>query len=77
MRVNDLELDIPPFDTVVRDFSKVLPDGVHGVPTEWEIEFSIDLLLDMKPISIPPYQMDLAMMQELKLQLKDLLARVS
>ena len=46
---------------------------MHGVPHEWEIDIDIDLLLDTKPISIPPYLMALAELQENKLQLKELL----
>ena len=44
-----------------------------GVPPEKEIDFGIDLLQDIQPISIPPYRMDPTELKELKEQLKDLL----
>ena len=43
------------------------------IPFEQEIDFSIDLLPDMNPILIPPYQMAPAELKELKIKLKDLL----
>ena len=44
----------------IKHFPKVFPDDLLGVPPKWEIDLGIDLLLDTKPISIPPYRMDLA-----------------
>ena len=46
-------------------FQGFLPNG--------KIDFDIDLLSDTNPISIPPYRMASAELNELKLQLKDLL----
>ncbi|EOX99662.1 Uncharacterized protein TCM_008395 [Theobroma cacao] len=43
------------------------------LPPEREVEFCIDLVQDMTSISIPPYQMALAKLKELKDQLEDLL----
>ncbi|WMV49884.1 hypothetical protein MTR67_043269 [Solanum verrucosum] len=51
----------------------VFPDDFPGIPPEREIDFSIDLLPDMQPISIPPYRMEPVELRELKEQLKDLL----
>ena len=48
-------------------------EDLPGVPPEREIDFGIDLFLDTQPISIPPYRMDPAELNELKVQLKDLL----
>ena len=44
-----------------------------GISPEWEIYFGIDLLTDKNPISIPPYRMAPAQLNELKAQLKVLL----
>ena len=54
------------------EFPKVFPNDLPGIPPEWEIDFG-DFLPDTNPVSIPPYQMDLAKFKELKAQLKDLL----
>ncbi|XP_049388796.1 uncharacterized protein LOC125853135 [Solanum stenotomum] len=58
VRVKDIESETPPLELVpiVREFSKVFPDGLPAIPPEREIDFDIDLLSDTQPISIPPYQ---------------------
>ncbi|WMV50211.1 hypothetical protein MTR67_043596 [Solanum verrucosum] len=58
---------------VVNEFLEVLRDDLPNIPPEQEIEFGIDLLPDMQPISIPPYRMALAELTKLKEQLNDLL----
>ena len=55
------------------DFPQVFSDDLPGVPPERETDFSIDILPDTRPISIPPYKMAPAELKELKEQLKDLL----
>ena len=57
----------------MRKFLEVFPNDLPGVPSEWEIDFGIDLLPDTNPISNPPYQMSPAKLKELKAQLKDLI----
>ncbi|XP_070005675.1 uncharacterized protein [Nicotiana sylvestris] len=57
----------------VNEFPTVFPDEFPGIPPEREIDFTIDLLLDTHPISIPPYRMAPAELRELKEQLKNLL----
>ncbi|WMV08095.1 hypothetical protein MTR67_001480 [Solanum verrucosum] len=59
--------------SVIRKFSEVFPHDLPGVPLEREIDFSIDIITDTRPTSIPPYRMALAELEELKEQLKDLL----
>ena len=56
MRVKNLESEIPPLESVpvVKDFPEVFPDDLLIIPPEREIDFSIDLLPNTKPISIPP-----------------------
>ena len=61
--------DIP----VVREFSDVFPDDLLGLPSDREIEFSIDLLLGTAPISKAPYRMAPTKLKELKEQLVELL----
>ena len=42
---------------VVREFPDVFPNDIAGLPPEIEVEFTIDLILEIEPISIPPYRM--------------------
>ena len=51
---------------VVCDFPEVFPD----VPPEREVEFSIDLVPDTKPMSMTPYRMSASELAELKKQLE-------
>ena len=54
---------------VVRDFLDVFPDDLPGLPSEREIDFPIDLVPGIAPISLPPYRMESAELKELKTQL--------
>ena len=56
----------------MKDFLKVFPEDLLKIPPEWKIDFGIDLLSDTQTISIPPYRMAPAKLEELKAQLKDL-----
>ena len=69
VRVNDLEHDIPSieFVSIVNDFQGVFPEDLPGIPPEREIDFSVDLDPNTKPISITPYRMAPAELKELKL----------
>ncbi|XP_070012123.1 uncharacterized protein [Nicotiana sylvestris] len=58
---------------IVREFSDVFPEDLPGLPPAREIDFSIDLLPDTQPISIPPYRRAPVELRELKQQLQDLL----
>ena len=60
---------------VVREFPDVFLDDIAGLPSEREVEFTIDLILWTEPISIPPYRMDPAELRELKAQLEELLSK--
>ncbi|KAH0650459.1 hypothetical protein KY284_030371 [Solanum tuberosum] len=75
VRVRDIDSETPTLESVpiVNEFPEVFPDDLPGVPPEKEIDFSINLLSDIQPISIPPYRMALAELKELNEQLKDLL----
>ena len=61
--------------TVVRDFLDVFPDDLPGLPPEREIDFPIDLVPGIAPISLPPYRMAPAELKELKTQLQELVDR--
>ncbi|WMV18711.1 hypothetical protein MTR67_012096, partial [Solanum verrucosum] len=58
---------------VVNEFLLVFYDDLPGIPPEREIDFGIDLLSDMQPISIPPYCRATVELKELHEPLKDLL----
>ncbi|XP_073133607.1 uncharacterized protein [Henckelia pumila] len=58
---------------VVKDFPKVLPDDVAGLPSHREVEFGIELLHGTKPASKAPYRLAPTKMKELKDQLQELL----
>ena len=59
VRVKGLGSEAPPLESVpvVKDFSKVFPYDLHIIPPEWEIDFSIELLQNTQPVSIPTYRM--------------------
>ncbi|XP_071933127.1 uncharacterized protein [Coffea arabica] len=63
--------DVP----VVREFPNVFPEELKTLPPEREMEFKIDLVPGMAPISKTPYRMALAELKELKIQLQDLLEK--
>ena len=75
VRVDDLENEVPSIDSVavVNEFQDVFPEVLPRIPPESELDFSIDLDPNNKPIFIPPYRMEPARLKKLKLQLKDLL----
>jgi hypothetical protein len=58
---------------VVNEFPEVFPNEIPDVPPEREVEFSIDLVLGTKPVSMAPYCMSAVELAELKKQLEDLL----
>lgn len=56
----DLGSEALPLESIpiVKVFLEALPDDLHGVPPEREINFGIDILTNTKHISIPPYRKD-------------------
>ena len=52
--------------SVVREFLDVFVEDLPRVPPKREIDFEIDLLPDMQPISILLYRMAPAKLRELK-----------
>ena len=61
--------DIP----IVKEFPDVFPDDISGLPPDKAIEFVIELILGIEPISIPPYIMAPAELKESTAQLEELL----
>ena len=78
IRLQDLDSKISPIELVhvVSEFTEVFPNEILDIYPEREIDFSIDMLSNLNPISIPPYLMDSAELKELKAQLKDLIEKV-
>ncbi|XP_073061747.1 uncharacterized protein [Primulina eburnea] len=58
---------------IVAEFSDVFPDEIPGFPSAREVEFGIELMPGISPISRAPYRMAPAELRELKAQLQDLL----
>ena len=56
---------------IVRDFPEVSPKDIFGLPLKREIEFSIDLVPSVGPISIAPYRMSPIELAKLKKQLEE------
>ncbi|XP_070040764.1 uncharacterized protein [Nicotiana tomentosiformis] len=73
--VRDVGVDTPTIDSVpmVRNFSNVFPADLSGMPPDRDIDFGIDLVLSIQPISIPLYHMALTDFKELKEQPQELL----
>ncbi|CAA0810895.1 Uncharacterized mitochondrial protein AtMg00860, partial [Striga hermonthica] len=62
--------DVP----IVRDFVDVFPDQLPGGPPSRQVEFTIDLVPGVGPMSKVPYRMAPKELQELKAQIQELLS---
>jgi hypothetical protein len=60
---------------VVSEFTDIFPDDLLGLPPDRDVEFKIELLPDMTPISRRPYRMPQNELAELKVQLNELLKK--
>nr|KYP38557.1 hypothetical protein KK1_040183 [Cajanus cajan] len=60
---------------VVQNFPEVFPIDIPGLPSDKEIEFSIELMPRTRPISMAPYRMSPSELAELKKQLEELLEK--
>ena len=67
-----LTVDMVP---IVRDFAKVFPEDLLGLPPEREVKFRIDVVLGMNPISKEPYRMAQVELQELNVHIEELLKK--
>nr|GEU44753.1 putative reverse transcriptase domain-containing protein [Tanacetum cinerariifolium] len=61
--------------SIVREFPKVFPKDLPGLPPTRQVEFQIDLVPDASPVARAPYRLALAKMQELSTQLQELFDR--
>ena len=43
--------------SIVWEFRDVLPEELHGVPPERQVEFHLDLVLGATPIAKAPYRL--------------------
>ncbi|GJR66768.1 putative reverse transcriptase domain-containing protein [Tanacetum coccineum] len=60
--------DVP----VIRDFPKVFPKELPGLPPPRQVEFRIDLILGAAPVACMPYRLSPSEMKELSKQLQEL-----
>ncbi|GKB86038.1 hypothetical protein Tco_0958310 [Tanacetum coccineum] len=58
--------------SIVRHFSEVFPEDLHGLPPARQVEFKIDLVPGAAPVVRAPYRLAPAEMKELSDQLKEL-----
>ena len=58
---------------VIKEFPKVLPEELLGLPPEREVDLSIEVVQGTNPISRAPYRMAPTELKELKTQLQELL----
>ena len=60
---------------VLQEFRDVFPDEIPGLPPKRDIDFTIELVPGVAPVSKTPYQMSTLEMLELKMQLQELLEK--
>ncbi|GJU30645.1 putative reverse transcriptase domain-containing protein [Tanacetum coccineum] len=60
--------DVP----TIRDFPKVFPEDLHGLPPMRQVEFQIDLVPGAAPMARAPYRLASSELQELSTQLQEL-----
>ncbi|GKC18251.1 putative reverse transcriptase domain-containing protein, partial [Tanacetum coccineum] len=63
--------DVP----VIRDFPKVFPEELPGLPLPRQVEFQIDLVLGVAPVAHAPYRLAPSEKKELLVQLQELLEK--
>ena len=66
------ELNLP---QVVCEYDDVFPDELPRLPPYMDVDFTIELHPGTSPISMTPYRMAPADLQELKIQVQELLDR--
>ena len=60
---------------VVREFLDVFLNDIAGLPPDREVEFTIELIPGIEPVSIPPYSMAPVVLRELKAHVEELLSK--
>ena len=60
---------------ILLEFKDVFPDEILGIAPKRDIDFTIELVLGIAPVSKTPYGMSTLDMLELKMQLQELLEK--
>ena len=60
---------------MLQEFRDVFPDEILGLPPKRDIDFMIELVPGVAPVSKTPYRMSTPEMLELKMQLQELLEK--
>ena len=60
---------------VLQEFRDVFPDEIPRLSPKWNIDFTIELVPGVAPVSKTPYRMSTPEMLELKMQLQELLEK--
>ncbi|XP_020270910.1 uncharacterized protein LOC109846096 [Asparagus officinalis] len=68
-----IEVEEKPIPEIVKEFLDVFPNELPGLPPDRDIEFVIDLIPGVSPISKPPYRMPIADLEELRKQVQEYL----
>ena len=58
---------------ILREFQDVFPNEIPGFPPKRNLDFTIDLMLGLTPVSQAPYRMSIPELVELRMQLQKLL----
>eukprot|EP00253_Pinus_taeda_P003746 PITA_03746 len=58
---------------IIREFTDVFPEEIPGLPPRRNIDFTIELVPSVAPVSRAPYRMSVPELTELKMQLQELL----
>ena len=59
----------------LQEFRDVFPDEIPGLPPKRDIDFTIELVPGVAPVSKTPYRMSAPEMLELKISLQELLEK--
>ncbi|GKG30781.1 hypothetical protein Tco_0423269, partial [Tanacetum coccineum] len=72
--LSNVKVDEPKLSniSVVRDFVEVFPEDLSGLPPQRQVEFRIDLVLEVTPVARSLYRLAPLEMQELSVQLQEL-----
>ena len=60
---------------MLQEFRDVFPDEIPRLPPKRDIDFTIELVPGVAPVSKAPYRMSIPEMLELKMQLQELLEK--
>ncbi|XP_020249185.1 uncharacterized protein LOC109826568 [Asparagus officinalis] len=71
-----IEVEEKPIPKIVEEFLDVFPDELSGLPPNRDIEFIIDLIPRVAPISKPLYQMLISDLEELRKQVEEYLDKI-